>query len=85
MGGGEGGGGGLGKGDPLWIFFAFVFNAVWEQSSPTPHHATPLGPEAEEGCCPPPRPAENLPHHRHRTRPSPITPPVLCSRHCYAK
>lgn len=41
--------GGLGKGDPLWIFFAFVFNAAWN-SQVRPHfHVTPLGPEAEEG------------------------------------
>lgn len=35
--------GGLGRGDPLWIFFAFVFNAVWEKSTPMPPSHDPDG------------------------------------------
>lgn len=36
--------GGLGRGDPLWIFFAFVFNAVWEKSTLMPPSHDPDGP-----------------------------------------
>lgn len=75
--------GGLGKGDPLWIFFAFVFNAAWEQSSPTPHHVTPLGPEAEEGPVllrgpPRTRPAIAIGQDPVPSPHRPVSSPLLC-------
>lgn len=80
--------GGLGRGDPLWIFFAFVFNAVWEKSTPMPPVKRPRwASRAEEGCFlpqrldqelgpppPPPLGQENPDMSSHR----PVSSPLLC-------
>lgn len=77
--------GGLGRGDPLWIFFAFVFNAMWGKSTPTPPSHDPMGLQGREGRFLPPRPLPRAPCGWDKKVRPPSCPPVLCPRHCYAK
>lgn len=74
--------GGLGRGGPLWIFFAFVFNAVWEKSTPMPPSRSPDGPPGPRRMLLPQRLLLELTCHwdqaqpHHRTRP--LSSPLLC-------
>lgn len=77
--------GGLGRGDPLWIFFAFVFNAMWEKSTPMPPSHDPDGPLGLEGCFLPQKLLLRIRPAIGTRRPSPVIAPILCPRHCYAK